>query len=248
MHGQQRTGLDLIAHRDTGEQCRGHHQHRPPVGEPLGEPEPLDPYPHVGPLGACRRRGRLISARRFPGGSPSPSWPARTRGSTPSPASTRAEAEPALRQAADPADVRRHRVLRAPVLRLYEASCGYFAVPPRQMTLAQASLLAGLVQAPSAYDPLVHLGLARARQHYVIDRLAATGISPAPARAAQIAPLQLHSGGTAGALGSRSAWGEQAATSPGRVVSRAATCVADWRLGKVTSGRNDVAGHRRRSW
>jgi len=114
--------------------------------------------------------------------------------------------------------------------------------------LAQASLLAGLVQAPSAYDPLVHLSLARARQHYVIDRLAATGISPARARAAQIAPLQLHSGGTAGALGSRSAWGEQAATSPGRVVSRAATCVADWRLGKVTSGRNDVAGHRRRSW
>ena len=82
---------------------------------------------------------------------------------------------------------------------LYNASCGYFAVPPQQMSLAQASLLAGLVQAPSAYDPLVHLGLARARQHYVLGRLAATGrISAARARAARSAPLHLHGGGAAG--------------------------------------------------
>ena len=83
---------------------------------------------------------------------------------------------------------------------LYNASCGYFAVPPQQMTLAQASMLAGLVQAPSAYDPLRHLRLARARQQYVLGRLAATGmISTTHARAAQSASLHLHTGGTAGA-------------------------------------------------
>ncbi|MGH3445620.1 MAG: transglycosylase domain-containing protein [Nocardioidaceae bacterium] len=85
---------------------------------------------------------------------------------------------------------------------LYNASCGFFAVPPPQMTLAQASMLAGLVQAPSAYDPLKHLGLARARQQYVLGRLRATGkISPARTRAAQRAPLHLDNSDTAGACG-----------------------------------------------
>jgi membrane peptidoglycan carboxypeptidase len=67
------------------------------------------------------------------------------------------------------------------------------------MTLTQASLLAGLVQAPSAYDPLKHLSLARARQRYVLGRLAATGtITPARARSAEAAPLHLHRGAAAG--------------------------------------------------
>lgn len=75
---------------------------------------------------------------------------------------------------------------------LHNASCGYFGTPPEQMSLAQASLLAGLVQAPSAYDPLAHLGPARVRQRYVVQRLAATGkISSAFARRTLHAPLGL---------------------------------------------------------
>jgi penicillin-binding protein 1A len=58
---------------------------------------------------------------------------------------------------------------------LTEAARGYFGVPPDQLTWAQASLLAGLFQAPSAYDPLVHPAAARARQAHVLDRLVATG-------------------------------------------------------------------------
>lgn len=81
---------------------------------------------------------------------------------------------------------------------LYDASCGYFAVPPPRLTLAQASTLAGLVQAPSAYDPLRHPRLARDRQQYVLGRLAATGtVTPARARAAARAPLGLHTAGSA---------------------------------------------------
>jgi penicillin-binding protein 1A len=58
---------------------------------------------------------------------------------------------------------------------LTEAAEGYFGVRPAQLTWAQASLLAGLFQAPSAYDPLVHPDVARARQAHVLDRLVATG-------------------------------------------------------------------------
>lgn len=75
---------------------------------------------------------------------------------------------------------------------LSSASCGYFGVRPGTLSLAQASLLAGLVQAPSAYDPLTHLASARARQHYVVGRLLANGtISSAVARRTLRAPLAL---------------------------------------------------------
>lgn len=56
------------------------------------------------------------------------------------------------------------------------AARGYFGVAPNALTWAQASLLAGLVQAPSAYDPYTHADLARRRQAHVLDRLAATGV------------------------------------------------------------------------
>lgn len=58
---------------------------------------------------------------------------------------------------------------------LTAASEGYFGVAPAQLSWAQASLLAGLFQAPSAYDPFVHPDAARARQQHVLDRLVATG-------------------------------------------------------------------------
>jgi membrane peptidoglycan carboxypeptidase len=58
---------------------------------------------------------------------------------------------------------------------LTAAAEGYFGERPDQLTWAQASLLGGLFQAPSAYDPLVHPAAARARQAHVLDRLVATG-------------------------------------------------------------------------
>src|SRR5437879_8820123 len=48
------------------------------------------------------------------------------------------------------------------------ASEHYFSIPPRRLGVAEASLLAGLIQAPSAYDPLLHPQLARARQADVL--------------------------------------------------------------------------------
>ena len=62
------------------------------------------------------------------------------------------------------------------------ASEGYFGKPPQRLSWAEASLLAGLVQAPSAYDPRTHLAAAERRQRHVLDRLVATGtLSPAQA-------------------------------------------------------------------
>ena len=51
------------------------------------------------------------------------------------------------------------------------AARGYFGVSPRRLGWGQASLLAGLPQAPSAYDPERHPGLARHRQLHVLDQL-----------------------------------------------------------------------------
>jgi penicillin-binding protein 1A len=72
------------------------------------------------------------------------------------------------------------------------ASCGYFGVMPDRLTWPQAATLAGLVQAPSAYDPVTHPALARAREAHVLSRLVATGmLSRRQASAAQAQPLRL---------------------------------------------------------
>jgi membrane peptidoglycan carboxypeptidase len=57
---------------------------------------------------------------------------------------------------------------------LVSASRTYFGVAPSQLTWAQATMLAGLVNAPSAYDPTEHYTLARERQRHVLDRMVAT--------------------------------------------------------------------------
>jgi len=56
------------------------------------------------------------------------------------------------------------------------ASEGYFARTPAHLSWAQASMLAGLVQAPSAYDPMRHLSAGRLRQRHVLNRLVDTGV------------------------------------------------------------------------
>ncbi|MEZ4522577.1 MAG: transglycosylase domain-containing protein [Thermomicrobiales bacterium] len=55
------------------------------------------------------------------------------------------------------------------------AARAYFDKQPADLTLAEAALLAGLPQAPSAYDPTVNLGAAKARQRYVLDQMVEAG-------------------------------------------------------------------------
>lgn len=65
------------------------------------------------------------------------------------------------------------------------ASVRYFGITPAHLDVAQAALLAGLVQAPGYYDPWCHPGLARMRQHAVFARMLADGyLTPSQAHAA----------------------------------------------------------------
>jgi membrane peptidoglycan carboxypeptidase len=75
---------------------------------------------------------------------------------------------------------------------LQAASCGYFGRPPGQLTVVQAAMLAGAVNAPTYDDPLVYPAHARARLVHVIDRMAAVGyLTEAQQDAALKAPLDL---------------------------------------------------------
>src|SRR2546427_4357814 len=51
----------------------------------------------------------------------------------------------------------------------------YFSKDAKDLTPAQAAFLAGLVQAPSAYDPHVHYALAPEREAYVLNGMVSTG-------------------------------------------------------------------------
>ncbi len=55
------------------------------------------------------------------------------------------------------------------------AARAYFDKEPGELTLAEASLLAGLPQAPSAYDPTQNMASAKVRQRYVLDQMVAAG-------------------------------------------------------------------------
>ncbi|NJC11312.1 membrane peptidoglycan carboxypeptidase [Micromonospora profundi] len=69
----------------------------------------------------------------------------------------------------------------------------YFGKPPARLTLAEAALLAGLVQSPDAYSPIDgDKDAALARREYVLDSMAATGaITAAQATQAKAEPLTL---------------------------------------------------------
>lgn len=78
---------------------------------------------------------------------------------------------------------------------MWAASERYFGVPPRKLDTAEASLLAGLIQAPSRYDPVRSPLLARARQADVLRSLVRSGyLSEAEAAVALGRPLRLRSG------------------------------------------------------
>jgi penicillin-binding protein 1A len=71
-----------------------------------------------------------------------------------------------------------------------EASCAYFHAPLSALTLGQNSLLAGVIQAPSAYDPTVNPDLAAQRRAQVLAKMVANHlITPAQAQAANAEPV-----------------------------------------------------------
>jgi penicillin-binding protein 1A len=55
------------------------------------------------------------------------------------------------------------------------ASDAYFGKPLKDITIAQAAMLAGLPKAPSAFNPLVNPTRARFRQQYIIERMLENG-------------------------------------------------------------------------
>jgi hypothetical protein len=86
---------------------------------------------------------------------------------------------------------------------LAQASCGYFGTAPARLTLAEAATLAGLVQGPSADDPMEHYARGRAREAHVLGRLVDTGkITQAQSMAAYAQQLPLV-GGTGTSCGGR---------------------------------------------
>lgn len=79
------------------------------------------------------------------------------------------------------------------------AARGYFGTSPDRLTWAEAAMLAGLPQAPSAYDPLHHFALAKERQRHVLSQLVVNHfLTAAQANAASRAPLPLRGAGPVG--------------------------------------------------
>ena len=75
------------------------------------------------------------------------------------------------------------------------ASEAYFGKPLKDITVAEAAMLAGLPKAPSAYNPISNPKRARARQLYIIERMQDNGfITPAQAVAAKKQELRIKSG------------------------------------------------------
>ena len=75
---------------------------------------------------------------------------------------------------------------------LEQASCGYFGHPPAALTLVQAAMLAGAVNAPTYDDPLTYPAQARARLVHVLGRMEAVGyLTPQQESGALKAPLDL---------------------------------------------------------
>ncbi|MGN1057674.1 MAG: penicillin-binding protein 1A [Comamonas sp.] len=72
------------------------------------------------------------------------------------------------------------------------ASEVYFGKPLKDVTIAEAAMLAGLPKAPSAYNPISNPKRARIRQLYIIERMAENGfITYEQAQQAKEEPLQL---------------------------------------------------------
>ncbi len=78
------------------------------------------------------------------------------------------------------------------------ASEAYFGKPIKDITIAEAAMLAGLPKAPSAYNPISNPKRARSRQLYILERMEGQGfITTAQMEAAKAQPLQIKQGGIA---------------------------------------------------
>lgn len=58
---------------------------------------------------------------------------------------------------------------------IYDASMGYYQKKPKDLTLAEASMLAGVPNAPSIYSPTVNPDLAKKRQKHVLQKMVEYG-------------------------------------------------------------------------
>ena len=58
---------------------------------------------------------------------------------------------------------------------IYDASMGYYNKNPKDLTLAEASMLAGIPNAPSVYSPSVNPDLAKKRQKHVLKKMVEYG-------------------------------------------------------------------------
>jgi penicillin-binding protein 1A len=77
-------------------------------------------------------------------------------------------------------------------LGVWAAAKTYFNKPPRELTLDQAALLAGLPQAPTEYSPVRDPGAAKARRNEVLDAMVKQGdITAAQGATAKAAPIGL---------------------------------------------------------
>jgi penicillin-binding protein 1A len=75
------------------------------------------------------------------------------------------------------------------------ASEAYFGKHLKDITIAEAAMLAGLPKAPSAYNPISNPQRARIRQRYIIDRMQENGfISEKEAETAKNQELKVKSG------------------------------------------------------
>jgi penicillin-binding protein 1A len=75
------------------------------------------------------------------------------------------------------------------------ASETYFGKSLKDITIAEAAMLAGLPKAPSAYNPISNPKRARSRQLYIIERMVENGfITPEEAEVAKAQQLKIRSG------------------------------------------------------
>ncbi len=75
------------------------------------------------------------------------------------------------------------------------ASEAYFGKPLKDLSIAEAAMLAGLPKAPSAYNPIVNPKRARFRQQYIIERMRDNGfITPEQAEVAKKEELVVKTG------------------------------------------------------
>ena len=58
---------------------------------------------------------------------------------------------------------------------IYDASIGYYNKEPKDLNLDEASMLAGIPNAPSVYAPNVNPDLAKKRQEHVLNRMVEAG-------------------------------------------------------------------------